>query len=45
MILAAGMDARAYRLGFCEGTRLFEVDQPEVLAGEGAHAGHRDAAL
>jgi len=31
-ILAAGLDARAYRLSFPAGTRLFEVDRPEVLA-------------
>jgi methyltransferase (TIGR00027 family) len=31
VILAAGMDSRAYRLSFPEGTRLFELDQKEVL--------------
>jgi methyltransferase (TIGR00027 family) len=31
-ILAAGLDARAYRLDWPAGTRLFEVDRPEVLA-------------
>jgi methyltransferase (TIGR00027 family) len=31
VILASGMDARAYRLPFPEGTRLLEVDRPEVL--------------
>jgi methyltransferase (TIGR00027 family) len=31
VILAAGMDSRAYRLNWPEGTRLFEVDQPAVL--------------
>ena len=30
--LAAGMDARAYRLDWPEGTVFFELDQPEVLA-------------
>jgi methyltransferase (TIGR00027 family) len=30
--LAAGMDARAYRLSFPEGTRVFELDRPEVLS-------------
>ncbi len=30
--LAAGMDGRAYRLPWPEGTRLFEVDKPELLA-------------
>lgn len=32
VILAAGMDARAYRLPWAEGVRLFEVDQPEVIS-------------
>jgi methyltransferase (TIGR00027 family) len=32
VLLAAGMDARAFRLAWPEGTRLFEVDQPQVLA-------------
>ena len=32
VILAAGMDARAYRLAWPAGTRLFEVDQPDVIA-------------
>ncbi|PCC71612.1 putative S-adenosyl-L-methionine-dependent methyltransferase [Nannocystis exedens] len=32
VLLAAGMDARAYRLPWPAGTRVFEVDQPEVLA-------------
>ena len=36
VILAAGLDARAYRLPFTKGTRLFELDQPEVLAGKQA---------
>jgi methyltransferase (TIGR00027 family) len=36
VILAAGLDARAYRLPFPAGTRLFELDQPEVLAGKEA---------
>lgn len=31
VILAAGMDSRAYRLPFPEGTRIFELDQKEVL--------------
>jgi methyltransferase (TIGR00027 family) len=30
--LAAGMDARAYRLDFPQGTTYFEIDQPHVLA-------------
>lgn len=32
VILAAGMDARAYRLEWPAGTALFEVDQPQVIA-------------
>ncbi|MFT3764061.1 MAG: SAM-dependent methyltransferase [Minicystis sp.] len=32
VILAAGLDARAFRLDWPEGTRLFELDRPEVLA-------------
>lgn len=31
VVLAAGMDSRAYRLTFPEGTRIFELDQKEVL--------------
>ncbi len=32
VLLAAGMDARAYRLAWPPGTRVFELDQPDVLA-------------
>jgi methyltransferase (TIGR00027 family) len=32
VLLAAGLDARAFRLAWPPGTRLFEVDLPEVLA-------------
>jgi methyltransferase (TIGR00027 family) len=32
VIVAAGLDARAYRLAWPAGTRLFELDSPEVLA-------------
>ncbi|WP_327113392.1 SAM-dependent methyltransferase [Nocardia sp. NBC_01730] len=32
VLLASGMDARPYRLGWPSGTRLFEVDFGEVLA-------------
>jgi methyltransferase (TIGR00027 family) len=32
VILAAGLDSRAYRLGWPAGVRLFEIDQPDVLA-------------
>jgi methyltransferase (TIGR00027 family) len=31
VIPAAGLDARAYRLGYPEGSRVFELDQPQVL--------------
>jgi len=31
VILAAGMDSRSYRLNFPSGTKVFELDQPEVL--------------
>jgi methyltransferase (TIGR00027 family) len=32
VILASGLDARAYRLDWPAGTTLFEIDQPEVIA-------------
>jgi methyltransferase (TIGR00027 family) len=32
VILAAGMDARAYRLPWPAGTTVYELDQPEVLS-------------
>src|ERR1700733_11698145 len=32
VILAAGMDARCYRLPWPDGTTVFEVDQPHVIA-------------
>jgi methyltransferase (TIGR00027 family) len=32
VILASGLDARAYRLAWPAGTVLFEIDQPEVIA-------------
>jgi methyltransferase (TIGR00027 family) len=32
VILAAGMDTRAYRLPLPDGTRVFELDRPEVLS-------------
>jgi methyltransferase (TIGR00027 family) len=31
VILAAGLDARAYRLPWPDGTTVFEVDQPDVI--------------
>lgn len=35
VILAAGLDARAYRLDWPAGTTVFEVDQPKVLEFKG----------
>ncbi|WP_395308154.1 class I SAM-dependent methyltransferase [Mycobacterium sp. AMU20-3851] len=32
VILAAGLDSRAYRLDWPSGTVVFEIDQPEVIA-------------
>jgi methyltransferase (TIGR00027 family) len=32
VILASGLDARAYRLAWPAGTTVFEVDQPQVIA-------------
>ncbi|WP_158018938.1 class I SAM-dependent methyltransferase [Mycobacterium basiliense] len=32
VILASGLDSRAYRLSWPPGTTLFEVDQPQVIA-------------
>ncbi|MBX7452040.1 class I SAM-dependent methyltransferase [Mycolicibacterium sp. 3033] len=32
VILASGLDARAYRLDWADGTVVFEIDQPQVLA-------------
>ncbi len=31
VILASGLDTRAYRLGWPDGTVVFEIDQPEVI--------------
>ena len=54
VILASGLDTRAYRLAWPAGTVVFEVDQPEViafktqtLAGLGATpaAGHRTVGI
>jgi methyltransferase (TIGR00027 family) len=35
VILASGLDARAFRLGWPAGTAVFEIDQPKVLAFKG----------
>jgi methyltransferase (TIGR00027 family) len=32
VILASGLDTRAYRLPWPDGTNVFEIDQPEVIA-------------
>lgn len=32
VILASGLDSRAYRLDWPAGTTVFEIDQPQVLA-------------
>ncbi|MCV7379075.1 SAM-dependent methyltransferase [Mycobacterium alsense] len=32
VILASGLDARGYRLRWADGTTVFEIDQPEVIA-------------
>ncbi|BBZ01979.1 S-adenosyl-L-methionine-dependent methyltransferase [Mycolicibacterium chitae] len=52
VLLAAGMDTRAYRLGFPPGTTVYEVDRPEVLglkasllAGVGAETAAPSCAL
>lgn len=47
VILASGLDARAYRLPWAAGTTVFEIDQPRVLefkAATVAHLGARPAA-
>ena len=36
VVLAAGMDARAYRLSWPAGTTVYELDQPEVIAAKAA---------
>jgi methyltransferase (TIGR00027 family) len=46
VLLAAGLDTRAFRLAWPDGVRLFELDLPEVLAFKeqvlaGRHAGAR----
>ena len=49
VMLAAGLDSRAYRLGWSAGTTVFELDQPRVLefkrqtlAGESPRAERRE---
>ncbi|WP_285031886.1 SAM-dependent methyltransferase [Mycolicibacterium sp. lyk4-40-TYG-92] len=36
VILAAGMDARAFRLPWPDGTTVYELDQPEVISAKAA---------
>lgn len=36
VLLAAGMDTRAYRLPWAAGTQVYELDRPEVLASKDA---------
>jgi methyltransferase (TIGR00027 family) len=36
VVVAAGMDARAYRLAWPAGTTVFELDQPSVIAAKNA---------
>jgi methyltransferase (TIGR00027 family) len=36
VILASGLDARAYRLPWAAGTTVFEIDQPQVIEFKGA---------
>jgi methyltransferase (TIGR00027 family) len=43
VLLAAGMDARAFRLSWPPGTRLYELDQPEVLNAKDEILAHRGA--
>jgi len=39
VLVAAGMDSRAFRLDFPPGCRVFEIDQPEVLDDKAAKLG------
>ena len=43
MIVAAGLDSRAYRLEWPDGTTLFEIDQPKVLEFKARVLGERGA--
>ena len=40
VLVAAGMDARAFRLDWSAGTRLYELDRPEVLSAKDAVEDH-----
>jgi methyltransferase (TIGR00027 family) len=43
VILASGLDARAYRLPWASGTTVFEIDQPQVLEFKAATIAELDA--
>ncbi|MEO8813775.1 MAG: SAM-dependent methyltransferase, partial [Mycobacterium sp.] len=43
VILASGLDSRAYRLDWPAGTTLYEIDQPKVLAYKSATLAAHDA--
>src|SRR5918997_3953174 len=43
VLLAAGMDARAFRLDWPPGTRLYELDRPEVIDAKDAIASRAGA--
>ncbi len=43
VILASGLDSRAYRLDWPTGTDVFEIDQPKVLAYKAATLGNHGA--
>ncbi|HEX5252590.1 MAG TPA: class I SAM-dependent methyltransferase, partial [Mycobacterium sp.] len=43
VILASGLDARAYRLPWAPGTTVFEIDQPQVLEFKAATIAGLDA--
>ena len=39
VILASGLDSRAYRLPWPDGTVVYEIDQPQVIEFKTTHAG------
>jgi methyltransferase (TIGR00027 family) len=43
VLLASGLDTRAFRLQWPDGTRLFEIDLPEMLAFKDSVLGNTDA--
>ena len=42
VILASGLDSRAYRIEWPEGTTVFEIDQPKVLEYKAATLAEND---